>query len=102
MGFYLFVSFFKTWLDKTCEDNGWNHKTSPIIWRELIDRGGKGVLVGGASDFQEYVKGYYGLESHLTSYDMRLIAEENYKTKLVSQISCFLKQHIFRSLIGSS
>lgn len=98
----MFVSFFKTWLDKTCEDNGWNHKTSPIIWRELIDRGGKGVLVGGASDFQEYVKGYYGLESHLTSYDMRLIAEENYKTKLVSQISCFLKQHIFRSLIGSS
>ncbi|KAK7480975.1 hypothetical protein BaRGS_00027790 [Batillaria attramentaria] len=71
----------ENWVSQTCKDRGWDHKTSPLIWRELIDRGGKGVLIGGASDFQEYVNGYYGLESELKSQDMRFIAEENAKTK---------------------
>ncbi|XP_076455865.1 putative malate dehydrogenase 1B [Babylonia areolata] len=69
------------WLDRTCQSRGWEHSQSPIVWRELIDRGGKGVLIGGASEFQEYVKGYYGLESSLVSSDMKQIASENRKTK---------------------
>jgi hypothetical protein len=53
------------------------------VWRELIDRGGKGVLIGNASDFQEYVNGYYGLDSPLTSLDMQTVAAENTITKTV-------------------
>lgn len=41
------------------------------------------MLIGGASDFQEYVKGYYGLESEMTSQDMSLVSAENFKTKEV-------------------
>ena len=77
------VYCFQAWLNKTCLERGWEHKSSPLVWRELIDRGGKGVLIGGASDFQEYVKGYYGLESNLKSDDMRKVGSENFKTKKV-------------------
>jgi len=70
-----------SYLQEMCGQRGWSHQSSPMVWRELIDRGGKGVLIGGASDFQEYVKGYYGLESDLTSTDMRKIGGENFKTK---------------------
>ena len=81
---------FQIWLNQTCHERGWDHKSSPLVWRELIDRGGKGVLIGGASDFQEYVKGYYGLESDLKSDDMRKVGTENFKTKEVwyDEITC--------------
>lgn len=71
----------KSWLNDTCSERGWSHEKSPLVWRELIDRGGKGVLIGGANEFQEYAKGYYGMESELVSYDMKKIAEENQKIK---------------------
>ncbi|XP_060067943.1 putative malate dehydrogenase 1B [Ylistrum balloti] len=54
---------------------------SPIVWRELIDRGGKGVLIGGANEFQEYAYGYYGMESELLSSDMLKISKENLQYK---------------------
>ncbi|XP_046381938.2 putative malate dehydrogenase 1B isoform X2 [Haliotis rufescens] len=69
------------WLDETCNVRGWSHRKSPLIWRELIDRGGKGVLIGGANEFQEYVTGYYGVQSAMTSDDMTKVAEENKVTK---------------------
>ena len=64
-----------------CGERGWNHNKSPLVWRELIDRGGKGVLIGGANEFQEYANGYYGVESQLVSDDMRRIAAENKEVK---------------------
>merc|ERR1712223_1411498 len=64
------------WLKQTCKEKGWEFSKSPIVWRELIDRGGKGVLIGDAQQFQEYVKAYYDLESDLNSYDMRTISQE--------------------------
>lgn len=39
-----------------CEENKWNHKNSPIIWRELLDRGEKGLLLGGYNEFLEHVQ----------------------------------------------
>ena len=47
---------FQDWLETTCKTNAWKHEQSPIIWRELIDRGGKGMLLGGFSDFLEHVQ----------------------------------------------
>ncbi|KAH9488070.1 putative malate dehydrogenase 1B [Bulinus truncatus] len=69
------------WLHNTCSERGWEFSSSPIIWRELIDRGGKGVLIGGANEFQEYIKAYYDIESEMNSYEMRMIATENKLTK---------------------
>ncbi|NXL57812.1 MDH dehydrogenase, partial [Chordeiles acutipennis] len=65
------------WLHDICEMNGWEHRQSPIIWRELLDRGGKGLLLGGVNDFLEYAQQYYGITSMMLSEEMLDIAEEN-------------------------
>ncbi|OPJ90203.1 putative malate dehydrogenase 1B isoform B [Patagioenas fasciata monilis] len=65
------------WLRNICETNGWKHSRSPIIWRELLDRGGKGLLLGGVNDFLEYAQHYYGVTLMTLSDEMLAIAEEN-------------------------
>ncbi|KAM9010199.1 putative malate dehydrogenase 1B isoform 1-T2 [Ara ararauna] len=65
------------WLHDICEMNGWEHRCSPIIWRELLDRGGKGLLLGGLNDFLEYAQHYYNITSRMSSEEMLSIAEEN-------------------------
>ncbi|CAH1774249.1 unnamed protein product, partial [Owenia fusiformis] len=71
----------QTWLDNTCKQHGWMHRKSPIVWRELVDRGGKGTLIGDVNDFQEYANGYYGILSDMTSDDMKKVSDENMKYK---------------------
>ena len=39
---------------------------SPMIWRQLIDRGGAGMLLGGYNEFCEYAKMYYNIEFDLS------------------------------------
>ncbi|XP_051867009.1 putative malate dehydrogenase 1B [Pristis pectinata] len=70
------------WLQSLCEKNDWKHEHSPIIWRELVDRGGKGSLLGGFNEFMEYVQGYYGYTSDMQTDLMIKIAKENFKTSL--------------------
>ncbi|XP_032549378.1 putative malate dehydrogenase 1B isoform X2 [Chiroxiphia lanceolata] len=70
------------WLHDICETNGWEHRESPIIWRELLDRGGKGQLLGGLNDFLEYAQQYYGITSMMLSKEMLDIAEENLQAHL--------------------
>ncbi|NXY29035.1 MDH dehydrogenase, partial [Pomatorhinus ruficollis] len=70
------------WLHDICEMNGWEHRQCPIIWRELLDRGGKGQLLGGLNDFLEYVQQYYGITSMMLSEEMLDIAEENLQAHL--------------------
>ncbi|KAJ8394487.1 hypothetical protein AAFF_G00044970 [Aldrovandia affinis] len=65
------------WLEVTCVQNGWKHKVSPIVWRELIDRGGRGMLLGGFNDFLEHVQQYYGITSDMRTALMLQIATEN-------------------------
>ncbi|XP_036418720.1 LOW QUALITY PROTEIN: putative malate dehydrogenase 1B [Colossoma macropomum] len=67
----------KDWLEETCSSRGWKHESCPIVWRELIDRGGKGMLLGGFSDFLEFVQDYYGITSDMRTELMLKIAEEN-------------------------
>ncbi|KAM4602122.1 putative malate dehydrogenase 1B, partial [Polymixia lowei] len=69
------------WLETTCNTNGWKHKQSPLIWRELISRGGRGRLLGGFSDFLEYCQEYYGTMSDMLTDMMLKIAAENLETK---------------------
>ncbi|NXC36751.1 MDHC protein, partial [Campylorhamphus procurvoides] len=70
------------WLHNICETNGWEHRQSPIIWRELLDRGGKGQLLGGLNEFLEYAQQYYGTTSMMLSEEMLGVAEENLQTHL--------------------
>lgn len=70
------------WLKMTCEEKGWQHVSSPLIWRELVDRGGKGILLGGCDDFLEMAKGYYGITSAKMSDELVNIAKENLQTKI--------------------
>ncbi|NXI73979.1 MDHC protein, partial [Anseranas semipalmata] len=73
------------WLHDICETNGWEHKRSPIIWRELLDRGGKGLLLGGVNDFLEYAQRYYGITSMMLSEEMLDIAEENLQAHIETE-----------------
>jgi len=66
-----------TWLDTVCERNGWIHRKSPLVWRELIERGGKGAYIGGLNEFSEYAKLYYGIESEMETPLMIKIRDEN-------------------------
>ncbi|XP_054828559.1 putative malate dehydrogenase 1B [Eublepharis macularius] len=70
------------WLQEICEKNGWKHKRSPIIWRELLDRGGKGLLLGGFNDFLEHAQHYYNVTSDMMTAEMRQIAVENLQTHI--------------------
>ncbi|CAD5111012.1 DgyrCDS364 [Dimorphilus gyrociliatus] len=73
-----------SWIESTCSQMkfDWSlSKKGPIVWRELVDRGGKGLLIGGTNEFQEYARGYYDLKSHILSDLSRKIAEENLNTK---------------------
>ncbi|KAF7689740.1 hypothetical protein HF521_013093 [Silurus meridionalis] len=67
------------WLKDICSSNGWKHQSSPIVWRELTERGGKAMLLGGISDFLEHVQGYYGIMSDMSTELMLSIADENHQ-----------------------
>jgi len=54
---------------------------SPLIWRELMEFGGRRLLIGGAAEFQEYVHVYYGLTSRLSSCRMVDLARVNVQLK---------------------
>ncbi|XP_023066197.1 putative malate dehydrogenase 1B isoform X1 [Piliocolobus tephrosceles] len=65
------------WLKDVCEKNKWSHNNSPIIWRELLDRGGKGLLLGGYNEFLEHAQLYYDVTSSMMTELMMVIAQEN-------------------------
>ncbi|XP_019508460.1 PREDICTED: putative malate dehydrogenase 1B, partial [Hipposideros armiger] len=88
-------SYFKEWLTDLCEKNKWSHKNSPIIWRELLDRGGKGLLLGGYNEFLEHAQLYYGVTSSMTTELMKVIAQENLATHIEKE----LEKEALKSLI---
>ncbi|XP_006142512.1 putative malate dehydrogenase 1B isoform X1 [Tupaia chinensis] len=84
------------WLKDTCEKNKWKHKNSPIIWRELLDRGGKGMLLGGYNEFLEHAQLYYGVTSSMTTELMMVIAQEN----LAAHMERELEEESLKDLIN--
>ncbi|XP_029941814.1 putative malate dehydrogenase 1B [Salarias fasciatus] len=72
----------KEWLEVTCQRNGWKHEHSPLVWRELVVQGGKGMLLGGFSDFLEHCQEYYGITSDMPTDLMLSVAAENLQAKL--------------------
>ncbi|CAL8289245.1 unnamed protein product [Lota lota] len=71
----------KEWLDDTCRAHGWRHEESPLVWRELMHRGGSGMLLGGLADFLEHCQEHYGVVSDMSSDMMLKIAVENRETE---------------------
>ncbi|KAJ8921872.1 hypothetical protein NQ315_008505, partial [Exocentrus adspersus] len=61
------------------EETKWSVVKSPIIWKEIHQWGGKKYLIGGLSEFWEYVYCYYGLESRIPKSELLKLAAENLK-----------------------
>ncbi|KAM9820372.1 putative malate dehydrogenase 1B [Neosynchiropus ocellatus] len=70
------------WLEDVCDRNQWSHKESPIVWRELVNQGGRGMLLGGLQDFLSHCEIYYNVTSDMSSELMTSIAAENLETKI--------------------
>ena len=68
-----------------------DHDQSPMIWRQLIDRGGPGLLLGGYNEFCEYAKMYYNIEFDLPNDKLMEIVEEQKLTK-IKEINNALKK----------
>ncbi|KAM4836102.1 putative malate dehydrogenase 1B isoform 3-T3 [Thomomys bottae] len=52
----------------------------------MIDRGGKGLLLGGYNEFLEYAQLYYGVTSRMTTQMMMIIAQENLETHIEKEL----------------
>ncbi|XP_048200150.1 putative malate dehydrogenase 1B isoform X2 [Perognathus longimembris pacificus] len=52
----------------------------------MIDRGGKGLLLGGHNEFLEYAQLYYGVTSSMTTQMMMVIAQENLETHIGKEL----------------
>uniref|UniRef100_UPI0037E7BBA0 putative malate dehydrogenase 1B n=1 Tax=Semicossyphus pulcher TaxID=241346 RepID=UPI0037E7BBA0 len=72
----------KEWLEDTCKRHGWKHELSPLVWRELVYQGGRGMLLGGFSDFLEHCQDYYCITSDMSPEIMLSVAAENQETKM--------------------
>ncbi|XP_028275368.1 putative malate dehydrogenase 1B [Parambassis ranga] len=72
----------KEWLEAMCERNGWKHEHSPLVWRELVEQGGKGMLLGGFSDFLDHCQDFYGITSDMSTDLMLSITAENVEAKM--------------------
>lgn len=89
-------------MERVCQEHDWMHMKSPIIWRELVYRGGKPMLLGDANDFQEYVRNYYsylGPVAKLTSNDLRKISVENEATHELDEAEKLAIEDKIRPLI---
>lgn len=69
-----------SWLQEQCADSGWSHSSSPLVWRELVDRGGKGLYLGGLEEFTEYASHYYNVQPNTDAQLEEAIAGENQAT----------------------
>lgn len=70
-----------SWLSEECKVRGWSHSQgSPLVWRELVDTGGKGLYLGGLAEFEAYAFKYHDI-SPSTEAELELaIAAENLQT----------------------
>ncbi|EUB64628.1 Putative malate dehydrogenase [Echinococcus granulosus] len=63
--------------ERIARERGWSKMPSPIVWRELVDTGGRVTLIGDARDFQEYANTYYAMLSRLSSHKLLQISIDN-------------------------
>ena len=56
-----------------------------MLWRELVDTGGKGMYLGGLKEFEEYALKYYAISPSTEAVLEGKIADENLQTFLQQQ-----------------
>ncbi|XP_044743902.1 putative malate dehydrogenase 1B [Chrysoperla carnea] len=69
------------WITDKNATNGWNHSSSPVIYRELTMLGGKEYYIGGIDQFWEYICDYYGLEFILSKTKLAALQQDNVQKK---------------------
>ncbi|KAL3277628.1 hypothetical protein HHI36_012969 [Cryptolaemus montrouzieri] len=57
--------------------NSWYVTKSPLIWKEIAFAGGKPHLIGGLSEFWEYIDDYYGAKTFLNKQAVEQMCLEN-------------------------
>lgn len=69
-----------SWLAEECRTRHWSHSWgSPLVWRELVDTGGKGLYMGGLKEFEDYANHYYNICPSTDHVLEEKIAIENLK-----------------------
>lgn len=66
------------WLKSKCAQHGWKHGSSPLVWRELVDRGGAGTYLGGWTEFSDMAGHWYSYKDKLEDGATKDIAGENH------------------------
>lgn len=61
----------------------WNITVSPIIYRQLIYRGGIPHLIGSISEFWQYCYDYYNIECLLPESEILNLIEDNQRVNFV-------------------
>ncbi|TGZ60762.1 hypothetical protein CRM22_008362 [Opisthorchis felineus] len=84
---------FTNWVLK---EHGWEVKKSPVVWRELLDRGGVGTLIGDADEFQEYAAAYYDEFSQMPTEELLKVAADTSRFLLMDKEEH--EEHITKSV----
>lgn len=75
------------WLSGECAKRGWTHSNgSPLVWRELVDTGGKGLYMGGVTEFEAYAMKYHNISPPTGDELENAIAAENLQTYQQQQL----------------
>ena len=73
-------------MQNTCSRFGWRRtfgSKGPLVWRELVSRGGKASLIGDSNDFQEFCRSYYNIKvDNSTSHLLKVSAENQQWTNI--------------------
>ena len=76
------------WVASECKQRGWTHNgESPLVWREIVDTGGKGLYLGGLKEFEEYASHYHSIHATTTTELEDKIAAENESTLEQQQLN---------------
>ncbi|XP_044756680.1 putative malate dehydrogenase 1B [Coccinella septempunctata] len=61
------------------QTNGWSITKSPVIWKEVGFAGSRPHLIGGLSEFWEYIDDYYGTKTFLERKAVAELCSQNLK-----------------------
>lgn len=79
--------------------NSWYIKKSPVIWKEVGFAGSKPHLIGGLSEFWEYIDDYYGTKTFLDRKAVAELCSQNMKAYTEKNLLS-AKEKLKSSVIG--
>nr|XP_046479738.1 putative malate dehydrogenase 1B [Neodiprion pinetum] len=64
------------WLEKICKTRGWSHENSPLVWRKFGKSADNYAYIGDATQFWEFIREYYGIESQLSKDELNTLGQD--------------------------